>query len=261
MRDTPPPGIDTTVPSPARLYDYVLGGRENYAVDRQFAEKLLAQAPELRQTALYNRAFLRRAVTLLADQGVDQFLDIGSGLPTVENTHEVAQRVNPDARIVYVDNDPSVVVHARALMEGQGSVEFVRGDARDVPGILNAPGTRSLIDFERPVAALLVAVLHFVADEEDPARIVADLAGACPPGSHVVLAHATTEDCDPRLQAHIEESYANSPTTTLRLRSRSAIEVMLTKVEPGLVQAHQWRVAEPPDGGPLRVLAGVARVD
>src|SRR5690242_16640062 len=177
--------LDTSVPHPARRYNYWLGGKDNFAADRESGDAVVKLFPSIRTAAIENRAFLRRAVTLLAGElGIRQFLDIGTGLPTADNTHEVAQRVAPDSRVVYVDNDPLVMVHARALLTaapGAGPTDYVEADVRSPEHILREAA--KLLDFDRPVALMLVAVLHFLADEEDPHGIVRRLLGALPPGS------------------------------------------------------------------------------
>ncbi|MFD0854878.1 SAM-dependent methyltransferase, partial [Actinomadura adrarensis] len=169
-----PPGIDVTRPSSARVYDYLLGGKDNYQPDREVAEQVLQLAPELKNVAVENRRFLIRVVKQLAGQGFDQFIDLGSGLPTQENVHEVAQSINPDARVVYVDRDPLVLAHAQALLgSGRNNVAYVHADIRDLNTVLGDIEERQLIDFRRPVVLLLVAVLHFVADADGPAGLVA----------------------------------------------------------------------------------------
>src|SRR5271155_1152888 len=182
-------GIDTTVPSTARMYDFWLGGHDNFAADRAAALKVSQVAPEAQLMAVENRGFLRRAVRYLAaDAGITQFLDIGTGLPTQGNVHQVAQDINPAARIVYVDNDPMVLAHSRALKTG-GNTAVIEADLRDPAAILNHPRTLELIDFREPLAVLLVAVLHFIGVGDDPYRIVGSLYGALPPGSYVVISH------------------------------------------------------------------------
>ena len=184
-------GIDTTVPSTARMYDYWLGGHDNFAADRAAALKVSEAAPEAQLMAVENRRFLRRAVRYLAaEAGIAQFLDIGTGLPTQGNVHQVAQDINPAARVVYVDNDPMVLAHSRALKTG-GNTVVIEADLRDPRAILDQPGTRKLIDFSQPLAVLLVAVLHFISDDEDPHAIVAAIRDALPPGSYLVLSHVT----------------------------------------------------------------------
>ena len=188
---TAPFGIDTTVPSTARMYDYWLGGHDNFAADRAAALKVSEAAPEAQLMAVENRKFLRRAVRYLAaEAGITQFLDIGTGLPTQGNVHQVAQDINPAARVVYVDNDPMVLAHSRALKTG-GNTVVIEADLRDPRAILDHPGTRKLIDFGQPLAVLLVAVLHFISDDDDPSATVAAIRDALQPGSYLVLSHVT----------------------------------------------------------------------
>jgi len=188
---TPPFGIDVTVPTTARIYDYWLGGQDNFAADRVAALAITEVAPEARLMAVENRGFLRRAVRFLAaEAGITQFLDIGTGLPTQGNVHQVAQEVNAGARVVYVDNDPMVLAHSRALKTG-GSTVVIQADLREPRTILDHASTRKLIDFTQPLAVLLVAVLHFISDDDDPAAIVATIRETLPPGSYLVISHVT----------------------------------------------------------------------
>jgi hypothetical protein len=241
--------VDPSKPHPARMYDYYLGGKDNFEADREAAEKVLNVLPEARLMALENRAFLGRAVRFLAEAGIRQFLDIGTGLPTQGSTSEVAHEVAPDARIVYVDNDPMVLVHARALLaDGDAkSTVVVEGDVRDPDGILGNPDVRAVIDFDQPVAVLLVAILHFVRDSEDPFGIVERFKRVMAPGSHLVLSHGT-HDFDPERSAEATRFYAKA---TAPFVTRSGAEIKrffdgLEMVDPGLVQLPLWR----PDGDP-----------
>ena len=167
------PGVDTTTPSPARLYDYYLGGTHNFAADREAAEKLKAEAPDLIDAMWANRGFHGRAAVWLARQGIRQFVDIGSGLPTQNNTHEAVHRVAPEARVAYVDNDPMVAAHAEALLAGNGTTAVIAADLRDPAALLGDPGLRALIDFAEPAGVLMTAVMQFVADDSDPWGLVA----------------------------------------------------------------------------------------
>ena len=190
--------IDTSKPHPARMYNAYLGGNDNYPADRAAVRQIMRVFPEVRAMAVANRAFMQRAVRFLAaEAGIRQFLDIGTGIPSAGNVHEVAGRAAPDARVVYVDNDPIVHVHANALLTGSGTTGIVLADLRDPAAILAHPSLRELIDFTRPVALLLVAILHFVKDEEDPAGIVASLRDALPDGSYLVLSHGTRTSTRP----------------------------------------------------------------
>jgi hypothetical protein len=251
----PPAGIDTTTANPARVYDALLGGKDHYPVDRGAADAILAAAPQARQGARENRAFLQRAVRYLAaEAGIDQFLDIGTGLPTQGNVHEVARQVAPDARVVYVDHDPVVHAHANALLANNSPTTLaVLADLREPEAILADSQVRRLLDFTRPVAVLLVAVLHFIRDAEDPAGIVARLRDAMAPGSHLVISHATG-DFHPQAGAKVTEVYRQA-SAPLVLRSRSQIGRFFRGfdlVEPGLVQPVAWR----PDPGPVSPSAG-----
>jgi len=186
--------IDTSKPHPARMYNAYLGGNDNYPADRAAVRQIVRDFPEVPAIALANRAFLQRAVRFLAaEAGIRQFIDIGTGIPSAGNVHEVAGRAAPDARVVYVDNDPIVHVHANALLTGSGTTGIVLADLRDPAAIVAHPQLRELIDFSRPVALLLVAILHFIRDEEDPAEIVATLRDALPAGSYLALSHGTLD--------------------------------------------------------------------
>jgi hypothetical protein len=258
--------VDLDRPSSARVYDYFLGGAHNFAVDRQLADAIARMTPHIGDTMRANRAFLRRAVRFLVGAGVTQFLDIGSGIPTVGNVHEVAQQADPSARIVYVDVDPIAVSHSRAILEGDPRTTVIQADARDVEGILGDPETRRLLDLDQPVAVLLLGVLHFIADSEDPAGIVARLRDALSPGSYVALVNVTHEDQPAEV---IEAQKLSGRTgTPIHLRSRAELAAQfagLTLVEPGLVHIPLWRPDSPldVDGHPERfgALAGVARKD
>jgi hypothetical protein len=192
----PPSGIDVSRPHTARMYDYYLGGENHYPADRELADKVLASMPAARTAARENRAFMGRAVRFLAEEiGLRQFLDIGTGLPTSNSVHEVAQAVAPSARVVYADNDPLVLAHARALLTSSpaGRTAYLQADLRDPESILAHPSVRELLDFGQPVALMLVAILHFIPDEARPEEIVGTLLGALPPGSYLVASHGTTE--------------------------------------------------------------------
>ncbi|MDI2127838.1 SAM-dependent methyltransferase [Yinghuangia seranimata] len=247
-----PPGIDVTRPHPARMYNYYLGGKDNFAADREAAEQVIAAAPSARPSARGNRLFLRRAVRYLARRGVRQFLDVGTGIPTVGNTHEAAQELAPDARVVYADNDPIVLVHARALLRGtpEGRTSYVEADVRKPGTILAHPQVRGVIDFGKPVAVLLVALLHFVRDEEDPAALVAELRDALVPGSYLVLTH-TSADFDAERARGGAQIY-NRATAPAVLRERAEILHLFDGfdlVEPGLVPLPEWDPDDDPYDG------------
>jgi len=239
------PGIDASTPHPARIYDYFLGGKDNFPADREAAEMLLAVAPEARDLARQNRAFLGRVVRFLAvEAGIRQFIDIGTGIPTQGNVHEIAHATAPAARVVYVDNDPIVLVHSRALLAGVNTT-IIEGDLRQPDAILNDPKLRRVIDFDQPVAVLLVAILHFIADAEDPAGIVARLRDGMAPGSYLAISHGTA-DFHPEATPTAARAYDR---TTAQLSPRSHAEVErffdgFELLEPGLVPISLWR----PDG-------------
>jgi hypothetical protein len=263
-----PPEIDTSRPHPARVYDYLLGGKDHFEPDRVAGDAVARAAPFVREAARGNRAFLSRAVTFLAARGVDQFLDIGAGLPAAGNVHEVAQRVSPAARVVYVDNDPVVLSHAQAILATDDRTIAVRGDLR-VPGeILTCPAVRAHLDFTRPVAVLLVAIVHFVLDEEDPAGIVASLRDALPGGSYLVLSHATNQfqgrhAAGRRADALTAAKVYSDLTAPFLLRDARQIQDFFrgwTLASPGLVPAHRWRPDHKPKAA-IPVLAAVAHRD
>jgi hypothetical protein len=219
-----PPGIDPDTPSPARLYDYYLGGRDNFEADRDAAEQIRARMPELADAAWANRGFHQRAALWMAGTvGIRQFLDIGSGLPTQNNTHQAVQRVAPQARVVYVDNDPLVRVHANALLSGAGNTRFITADLRDPDSVLDDPGTRELIDFGQPVGLLMTAVLHFVADGSNPHRLVARYLAELAPGSYLGLTHITADQKPPAAVQAILGIYSRA-TEQIYLRTRAEVE-------------------------------------
>ncbi|MFF7795837.1 SAM-dependent methyltransferase [Streptomyces sp. NPDC007991] len=236
--------IDSSKAHPARVYDVFLGGKDHYAADREAAAAALAANPRGYLDVRHNRDFLRRAVTALVEQdGIRQFLDIGTGLPTAENVHQIAQRVAPDARVVYVDNDPVVLAHARALLTSgpEGLTDYIDADLRDPAHILEQAA--KTLDFDRPVALCLVAILHFVADEE-AYPLVRELLDALPVGSRLVLSHLT-EDLNPENIRAVQRTYTERGFTFV-LRSRADVERFFTEnaleiADPGVVPAHRWR--------------------
>jgi SAM-dependent methyltransferase len=243
-----PEGIDIDTPSASRLYDYYLGGCHNFAADRAVAERVLAISPDGPLIAQANRAFLRRAVRYCVDAGIRQFLDIGSGIPTLGNVHEVAQQMAPDARVMYVDIDPVAVAHSRALLADNPLTGVIQADLRQPDRILGHPDVRTLIDFSRPVALLLVAVLHFIPDEDDPAGLLGTLGAALPSGSHLVLSHGTAEGRPDDLKK-IVALYRN---TANRLVPRDRVEVVglfdgFDLVDPGVVWCPLWHPESPED--------------
>lgn len=225
------------------MYDYYLGGKDNYPADRKAAEEVIAMLPEgiIRGTALQNRKFMGRAVRyLVAEAGVRQFLDIGAGLPTMGNVHEVAQSAAPGARVAYVDNDPVVLAHARDLLHGVENTMIAEHDLRRPGEIIADHRVRSLLDFGEPVGVLLVAIMHFIQDDEDPRGIIATLMDAVPPGSYLVLSHATA-DAVPEW-AEVTRVYAKA-TSGLRNRTRTEVEALfegLELVDPGVSWLHEW---------------------
>ncbi len=237
-----PPHIPTDKPSVARMYDYYLGGYHNFAIDRTAAEAVLAIAPDIALGARANRAFLRRVVRFLVARGVAQFLDVGAGIPTVGNTHEVAGAADPAARVAYVDIDPVAVAHARAILEGHPRAVALAADARQPATILAHPAVRGLLDFDRPVAVLLLAFLHLLPDDDEARRVVAAFVAALPPGGYLAIAHATVEGAPPAQIAQIERLYAGT-TTPATFRPRAAIATFFAGLElvaPGLVYAPRW---------------------
>jgi S-adenosyl methyltransferase len=239
-----PAGINTKVASPARVYDYWLGGKDNFPADRAAGDAMREAFPGIVTGVRMNRAFLGRAVTYLAaEAGIRQFLDIGTGLPTADNTHEVAQRAAPDSRVVYVDNDPVVLMHAEVLMTSspEGTCDFVQADLRHPEAVLQA-AARTL-DLARPVAVSLLMILQFIRDEDDPWQMVATIMNALSPGSYLVVSHPTRDvitstitSAADRYNSHMGDNQATVRTRPEILRFLSGLDL----VEPGLVQLHQW---------------------
>ncbi len=256
--------LDTSHAHPARIYNYWLGGKDNYAADREAAEQAIAANPGIVADVRANRAFLTRAVRFLAgDCGVRQFLDIGTGLPAAGNTHEVAQAAAPDSRIVYVDNDPIVLVHARALLTGtpEGATAYLDADLRDPIAILTAAA--QTLDFARPVALMLLIILHLIGDDDDPFGIVAQLVDALPSGSYLVLAHPASDIRAAQMAEMTKRVNQRMGGPQATMRDRAAITRFFTGldlVEPGVVQPQQWR-PEPGLVDPRQVTAwcGVAK--
>ncbi|HEY7224726.1 MAG TPA: SAM-dependent methyltransferase [Micromonosporaceae bacterium] len=254
----------------ARIYDYLLGGTHNFPADREVAQVVLASFPTGQAGIRANRAFLRRAVRFLAESGVRQFLDVGSGIPTVGNVHEIAQSVTPDARVVYVDIDPVAVAESLEILDGNPYATAVMANLLEPDKILDHPQVREVLDFDQPIALLLVALLHFVAEDADAYGSVARLASALPKGSYLVLSHASSDAHGFEAQGvrDVEEAYRKQTTATGRMRSREEISRFfdgLEMIDPGLAWVSQWRPdpAQPPefdDPGLSMNLAGVARV-
>jgi hypothetical protein len=259
--------IDATVAHPARRYNYWLGGKDHYAADRESGDQLEAMFPKVRLGALANRALLRRAVRYLAEEaGIRQFLDIGTGLPTADNTHEVAQSVAPESRVVYVDNDPMVMVHARALLTSseQGRTAYIEADLKNPAAILADPATRGTLDFDQPIALMLIAVLHFVHGHGAARPIVRELLDALPPGSFLVATHATSDFGTPE-QQRLYQQLIEERKTDVFTRTKDEFGALfdgLELVEPGIVPASEWR-PEPgatiPERSDINVWTAVGR--
>jgi hypothetical protein len=259
-----PADIDLERPSTARVYDYHLGGFHNFAADRQAAEQIAAIMPELPLVMRANRSFLRRAVRVLVDAGIHQFLDLGSGIPTVGNVHEIAQQAAPGSRVIYVDVDPVAVAHAQALLSDNDDADVVRADLRDVDTVLAAPEVRRLIDFSQPVGVLMVAVLHFVPDRDDPAGIVARYRDAVPAGSYLVLSHAAASEGEQAPAGADEASAAyNRSVSEFTRRTHAQVADLFAGfdlIDPGVVYVTQWHPETDGDGIPqLPQLVGIAR--
>lgn len=266
----PPPQLDTGIPHSARMYDYWLGGRDNYAADRELGDAFLQQIPTLRDMAKENRDFVTRATKFLTDQGIRQFLDIGSGIPTSPNLHETARGVSADAAVVYVDNDPIVLVHSRALLSSiQGlqpggarpNTAYVHADVRHPETILASPELREVIDLDQPVALMLIAVLMLLSDDDGPRQILDELRDALPSGSYLAITHPT-QDFDEAAVAAVT-GFATAGGMTFQPRRAGEITDFFgdwEMVEPGLVPVMAWNPPQPPaDPRAAYYWAGVAR--
>ncbi len=265
-QDWVPAGIDVRRANVARVYDYLLGGTHNFLADQDVGRAIVAVEPNARAIGQANRAFLGRAVRYLAGAGVRQFLDIGSGIPTQGNVHEVARDAAPGSRVVYADIDPVAIAHSHAILAGNPSVTIIDGDLREPAKVLESAASTGLIDFSQPVGLLLVAVLHFIPDENDPWGIVATLRDALAPGSYFVLCHGTEEGAPGVAQA-AEKVYKRAVSADLCMRSRADILRFFDGfdlVDPGLVAIPHWQPGSPasPPQDPGKFwggLAGVAR--
>jgi SAM-dependent methyltransferase len=268
--EVPLPGLDITRPNVARVYNYLIGGKDHYSVDRAAGDAMLAQEPDALISGREHRAFLGRAVRYMtAEAGVRQFIDVGSGLPSASNTHEIAQQVAPDARVVYVDNDAVAVNHGRALIGTTDTTRFISGDVRDPAAILAHPSVAELIDFSEPAGVLVLSLLHHIADSEDPDGIASTFRDALAPGSYLVISHFCNpgaENPEQSLIAAESEKLFNENFGTGRWRFRDEIAAYFGDfqlVEPGLVPPTLWRpdTAQPGElpGVFFRILAGVAR--
>lgn len=253
--------LDNGTASVARVYDYLLGGKDNFAADRQLGEQLVAAFPESPWIAQQNRAFIGRAVTYCAERGLTQFLDLGSGLPTMDNVHEVARRVNPQASVVYVDNDPIALAYANALLATSSGVVAISGDVREPGQILDVVREQRLLDLTRPFVVILAAILHFITDDEDPAAIIEAFTDVMPPGSYLILS-AAHHDATPAQSARATEMYrsASSPMVTRSKRDIAAYFDGLELAEPGMACTCEWRALEPSGvDDPNDLYAGVGR--
>jgi S-adenosyl methyltransferase len=261
-----PPEIDTSRPHPARMYDYGIGGKNHFAADREVAEKIFAAWPGGRTSGRENRSFLGRAVRyLVAEAGIRQFLDIGTGLPTTSNVHEVAQSIEPSARVVYVDNDPLVLAHARALLTStpEGRTSYIQADLRDPSAILSDPATQEVLDFSKPIALMLVAILHYVPDEWGPADILATLLAPLAPGSFLVASSISAEH-DPAVAAWERADRAAGIPAQMRDSADFARLAFhgLELVPPGVVPVSEWKPDTPgprPTPAEVSTYGGVAR--
>jgi hypothetical protein len=257
------PSMDASVPNVARIYDYLLGGKDNFASDRQAAMELMSAVPNIVMVCRHNRQFLKRAVRFLAGQkGIRQFIDIGTGLPAQGNVHEIARDIDPDTRVLYVDNDAVVVSHAQALLADAPTVVAINRDLRSPRGIIGHPACQELIDLDKPVAILLIAILHFIPDDADPCGIVGELKAAMPSGSYLVISHATGDEVPAEVTDQARELYsrANAPAAP---RTREGIMRFfdgLKMTGPGLVDVSAWPTsARNPDLERTIFLAGAGR--
>jgi hypothetical protein len=261
-----PDAVDIETPSAARMYDYYLDGSHNFAADRVLAEEYIKVLPEIRNISRANRLYLRRAVRTLADAGIDQFLDLGSGMPTVGNVHEVAGAINPDAKVVYVDADPVTVAHGKAILDTQPNAVYLHADLSNPDQVLASPEVVQHLDLSRPVGVLMVAVLHFVPDADEPAEVVARYRDASAAGSYLVVSHAT-DDYNPKTMEQATGVYTRA-SHSMNFRSHAEVQGLFAGydlLEPGLVDVIHWRPEsgepDPYDGDVTRynLLAAVGR--
>lgn len=259
-----PVGVDPAIPSPARMYDYYLGGKTNYAADREAAEKALSVVPSGRRLARANRYFLMRAVVSMADQGISQFIDLGTGIPTSPNVHELARAIHPEARVLYVDNDAIVAAHSRALLATSNGVQAIQADIREPDSILSSSELAALIDFSKPVGVLLVAVLHFIEDRDRPRDIVRALTGRMVRGSYLALSHITSDGTDRQVMSTVSDAYARASAPAV-FRTETEIRAFFEGfdlLEPGLTEVTRWSpysAAFSTDPSTVRFLAGIGR--
>ncbi|MCT2586324.1 SAM-dependent methyltransferase [Actinophytocola sp. S1-96] len=243
------------------MYDYVLGGHHNFAVDREIVEQLVAAQPSVKRFALMNRAFLRRAVLFLVDQGIRQFLDLGSGIPTVGNVHEIAQAADPDTKVVYVDNEHVAVAHSQLMLETNANAAMVHADIAKPLLVLQDPATRELLDFDQPVGILAVTIGHYILDEHDPNGVFAAYRDAVAPGSYLAITHMTDDFTD---QDTLTSTMARSQNKVVARTREQVLPFFgdFELVEPGLVSTSQWRPERESDARPESedgLYAGVAR--
>jgi hypothetical protein len=237
------------VPNVARMYDYYLGGKDNYAADRAAADQVVAAMPNVLDFTRANRRFLSRVVTMMARQGIRQFLDIGSGLPTQENVHEIAQRTALEARVVYIDNDPVVLAHGRALLADNPRTTVVQAELRDPKGIIDSPEVRRLLDFDEPVAILLLAILHFIPDGADPAGIVKTLRESMVSGSYLAISHGHAGRVSKDVEKQVRGAYGKTAAGDIIPRTPEQILEYfedMDVLEPGVVPVEAWRPADGP---------------
>jgi SAM-dependent methyltransferase len=267
--DWVPPEVDTTVAHPARRYDYWLGGKDNYPADRESGDAIAAVFPTIRTTAVENRRFMVRAVRFLTrEAGMRQFLDVGTGIPSSPNVHEVAQSIAPESRVVYVDNDPIVLTHARALLTStpQGAIAHVHADLRDPQAILTHPDLVEVLDLRQPTALLLVAILHFIKDADDPYGAVARLTKALAPGSYLVISHATADSMPPETAKAVDVA-DSARRVPFQFRTRTQVARFLDGMDllaPGIVSVSEWRAEHEPKPRPsvadTAVYGAIARI-
>ncbi|MFR9730009.1 SAM-dependent methyltransferase [Saccharopolyspora sp. MS10] len=264
---SPMPSIpDTTRPNSARMYDYYLGGAAHFAVDREAADDALAVLPQSAVYARANRAFLGRAVRFLLDEGVDQFLDLGSGIPTVGNVHEIAHRVNPDAKVSYVDHEPVAVAHAQRMLAGLPNVSITQADVRDPEGVLRSPGVAGMLDLSRPVAVLAIAILPFVPDDDEVLDLVSRYREASAPGSWLAISHISQVSATDEQVRVAHEVMARTPTPVLWRHPESVARLFTgyRLVEPGLVLSPLWRPDRPishAEAAEANAYGGVGRLE
>jgi hypothetical protein len=267
QREWVPPGVDTSVPSMARAYDYLLGGGHNFAADRKLANAAEQIMPGARQIARLNRSFLRRAVLYLLDRGIRQFLDIGSGVPTVGNVHEIVQRADPAGRVVYVDKDPVAVAHSELLLKGNDRAAVIEADLRDPEYVFAQPAAERLLDLDEPVGLLVVMMLHFVPESWQPTDILGRYRDAIAPGSHLVLSHVTADQRPDQINEAADMIARSKSPDQLTYRSHTEVVALFAGyelVEPGVVGCGLWHpggpgdISQDPDVN-AHVYAGVGR--